>query len=30
MFNYSYVVPNEMTAGESTASIYATRLAVFW
>lgn len=30
MFNYSYAVPNEMTVGESTASIYATRLAVFW
>ncbi|MBA4106495.1 MAG: hypothetical protein C0485_12120 [Pirellula sp.] len=30
MFNYSYAVPKEMTAGESAASIYATRLAVFW
>ena len=30
MFNYSYVVPKEMHSGESAASIYATRLAVFW
>jgi hypothetical protein len=30
MFNYSYAVPKEMTAGESAASIYAMRLAVFW
>lgn len=30
MFNYSYAVPNVMTVGQSSASIYATRLAVFW
>ena len=30
MFNYSYAVPNDMTIGESAASIYATRLAVYW
>jgi phosphate-selective porin OprO and OprP len=30
MFNYSYEAPNEMNTGVSTASIYATRLEVFW
>jgi phosphate-selective porin OprO/OprP len=30
MFNYSYAVPDEMNSGESAASVYATRLAVFW
>lgn len=30
MFNYSYVVPNEINTGTSTASIFASRLAVFW
>jgi hypothetical protein len=30
MFNYSYAIPNVTTVGQSSASIYATRLAVFW
>lgn len=30
MFNYSYAVPDEVNAGTSTASVYSTRLAVFW
>ena len=30
MFNYSYVVPDEIDTGSSTASIFATRLAMFW
>ncbi|MFN0199586.1 MAG: OprO/OprP family phosphate-selective porin [Planctomycetaceae bacterium] len=30
MFNYSYIVPNEINSGTSTANNFATRLAVFW
>ena len=30
MFNYSYDLPNELNSGVSAASIYATRLAIFW
>jgi phosphate-selective porin OprO/OprP len=30
MFNYSYAVPNEMNSGTSAASIFGTRLGVFW
>jgi hypothetical protein len=30
MFNYQYDMPDEITAGSSTASTFATRLAVFW
>jgi phosphate-selective porin OprO and OprP len=30
MFNYSYEAPNEMNTGVTAASIYATRLEVFW
>lgn len=30
MFNYSYVVPNEINTGTSSANIFGTRLAVFW
>jgi phosphate-selective porin OprO/OprP len=30
MFNYSYVVPNEVNMGTSAANIFATRLGVFW
>jgi phosphate-selective porin OprO/OprP len=30
MFNYSYAVPDEINTGDSAASIFSTRLAVFW
>jgi phosphate-selective porin OprO and OprP len=30
MFNYSYVVPEEPNSGTSNASVFATRLGVFW
>lgn len=30
MINYSYVMPNEQDSGTSAASIYGTRLAVYW
>jgi len=30
MFNYSYDVPDESNTGTSSASIFATRFAVFW
>jgi phosphate-selective porin OprO/OprP len=30
MFNYSYAVPDEPNTGTSVASVFGTRLAVFW
>ncbi len=30
MFNYTYSAPDEPSTGVSTASLFATRLAVFW
>lgn len=30
MFNYSYAMPNEINTGTSAASVFATRLAMFW
>ena len=30
MFNYYYVMPNESNTGTSSASVFATRLAMFW
>jgi phosphate-selective porin OprO/OprP len=30
MFNYAYLVPDEVNTGQSAASIFSTRLAVFW
>jgi hypothetical protein len=30
MLNYTYDMPDEIITGNSTASMIATRLAVFW
>jgi hypothetical protein len=30
MFNYSYEAPDEANVGTTEASLYATRLNVFW
>lgn len=30
MFNYTYAVPNEINTGTSSASVFSSRLAMFW
>ena len=30
MFNYSYVQPDEPNTGVTSASVFATRLEMFW